>query len=590
MALATSVDGIKHTSNGNVRRSLVRRLVDGNAGGVRPVMPGLTPYLPGSDARVLEADIIATTRDNVRRDLGLPAEVAPPEDLVDMLVTDTRHKLDTALADEYRKEIPGTKISLTHIHNSYKQVLEDIGRRYLQADDLQRVGVKLPNDIIELFMRGELYATEDFLAHISTDRVGFVAKIFGLEAHVVNDLALQYMEWQAVREFQGLFKGANITLLDKLGLRISQETDEQLSDRIDKYMREAVTFLEQIHQAAEQLQTQKVAAWKKLPRDQRGKCPPVLSAHKPKDISFKRFSDLAELLFYNNKYPIGVQRRFVAQQILVLTLLFNYIDRYPAFRNRVECLRLLHCELNLVLDGRLGRGVENVFIDEDGNKSLNEDEQFCATYDGVKEFHLKPRRIATREGPKVLFPNEGQWVGIESRCKMPPATLLKLLNKGDIKEIVDLVGLDFVIDDRGLDQAALCRKILDLKAYLKDIFKVSEFVEDYTGITNPEAAVNVNASTSRKFINEKVVFFYRVDGVDVPVEVQFKTLKMKLDAENKAGPQSHASYRLKQTVKEQAFEDLFHGCIFGDFASIAAEVASSMQEKIQNDEGFEARA
>jgi hypothetical protein len=591
MALTTLTDQGNTTPNGNGRRSLVRRLVDVNAGGLRPVMPGLVPYLPNDDVKILEADIVATTRAAVRRNLGLAENDVLPDGLVALGITETRDRLITALIGEYNKELPGTKISLSAIQLAYREVLRNIGDEYLNPNREQKVGVKLPDEIIELFRQGELFATEDFLRHIAADRVGFVAKVFGLETSDVNDLSLQYLESQAVREFQGLFKGANIALLDKLGLRLAEESDDQLSDRIDRHMRDAVTFLEQIHQSAEQLQTQRIAAWKKAPANSRSsKCPAVLSAHKPKDISFKRLSDLVELVSYANKYPIGAQRRFVAQQILVLTLLFNYIDRYPAFRMRVECARLLHNELNLVLDGRAGRSVEGVFIDEDGNKSLDESEQFCAAYHGVREFHLNSRKIASRAGPQTLFPDNGLWLGIESRCKMPPATLLKLLNKGDIKEIVDLVGIDLVIDDRNMDKDTLCRTILALKDYLKDIFKISEFVEDYTGITNPEEATNANASTSSTFVNEKVVFFYKVNGVDVPVEVQFKTLRMKLDAENKAGPDSHARYRLDQTVRRQAFGDLFPECIFGEFATIAAEVASSMQEKIRASEGFESRA
>lgn len=591
MALTTVTDQGNTTRNGNGRRSLVARLVDVNAGGLRPVMPGLVPYLPTDELRILETDLVATTRDIVRRNLGMADNDVLPEGLVDLGMSETREKLNTALVGEYNKEIPGTQISLSAIRSAYREVLENIGSKYLDPNYQSKPGVKLPKDIVELFKTGELFATEDFLQHISSDRVGFVAKVFGLEASAVTELSLQYLEGQIVREFQGLFKGANIALLDKLGLRLAHESDDQLSDRIDKHMRDAVTFLEQIHQSAEQLQTQKIAAWKRAPVDSRSpKCPEVLAAHKPKDISFKRFSDLVELVSYTNKYPIGAQRRFVAQQILVLTLLFNYIDRYPAFRMRVECARLLHNELNLVLDGRAGRAVDSVFIDEDGNKSLDENERFCARYNGVREFHLKPRIIATISGPQTLFPTDGLWVGIESRCKMPPATLLKLLNKGDIKEIVDLVGMDLVIDDRNMDANALCNTILTLKQYLKDLFKISKFVEDYTGITNPDVATNANTSSSSTFVNEKVIFFYNVDGVAIPVEVQFKTLRMKLNAENKAGPDSHARYRLDQTVRRQAFGDLFPECIFGEFATIAAEVASSMQEKIRAAEGFESRA
>ncbi len=593
MALTTVTDQGNTTRNGNGRRSLVDRLVDANASGARPILGGLVPYLTKEGTSILEQELQGVVRLVISRTLQLA-----DEDVTDAIsgpiATDVRNKLAAALDNEYNRDIPGTSLSLVKIRESYKTVVAGLLDEYVRTASTQHSPVRLPDEVIDKIRSGELFATEDFRDYIAQNRVAFISEVSKLRPEVIsnNPLVSQQFERFAILEFQKIFKGVNVALLHKLGLRLPGESDSDLSDRIDRHQMEAVAFLEQVHQAAEEFQRHRLAEWYDMDHNARSSTPPaILSAHKPKDIAFKRLSDIAELLFYPNKYPIGAQRRYVAQQILVLTLIYQYIERYPPFKAKIESARKLHDDLNLALEGREGRRVPHVYIDKDGNKSLVQDDRFCSLYDGegVREFKLLPRVIATTAGAVTLFAN-GQQVGIDSRCKTASSTLLKLLNKGNINEITDLLGFDFVIDSREMDHETLCRVILELKAYIKDVWGVTSFVEDYTGITDPAAASNSNVSTSKKFINEKVIFFHLVDGVQVPVEVQFKTLEMKLKAENKSGPASHKRYRLKQAVEGEGFKELFPDSVFGGFSSIAAQVEHNVQDKIVEKEVYESRA
>ncbi len=604
------------STNGNGRRTLTEKLINPNAGdGGRAAIPGLTPYIPDHELGIFERELTAHSRAAFKEILGTVGGEGV-EALLASEVANNRGILMTQLGIEYAALLPGLNVSLEKIRKTYTDVMGRLCDEYstlISSPDCP-IPMKLPPEIVALIKSGEIWATEDFQAYINRDPKDFVQKVFKLEDP--SALQAEYTVNQfiklAIRQFQKIFVKANVKLLDALDMRqtylvprkkkvdsaqesglpsgadIVEETDDQMSDRIDRHQREAVLFIEEIHKAALAYQSRAVNAWQNSDHLTRGPCPAILSATMPRELVFKRFSDLAELVFYPNQYAIGAQRRFVGQQIMFLTLMYDYVHRFPAFNMAIEAARQLHDELNFSLEGRDAKPVEGIYMDVQGNKSLEHNDQYCALYDGIKALRLKPKLIPQfeREG-KVLFP-QGQSVIVDSRCKSAASTVLKLLNKGEISKVTDLVGIDFIIDDREMDQNALKQTILDLKEYIKQLWGVNEFAEDYTGITSPESVVVDNVSSSTKFVNEKVILYRLVNKVRVPVEVQFKTLRMKLDAERKEGEASHNNYKVRQAVNLKAFEDLFPTTIFGDFASIAAKVERGVQQQLVQDERVEA--
>lgn len=603
------------STNGNGRRTLTEKLVNPNAGdGGRAAIPGLTPFLPGHELAVFEHELRQLSRCALDAILG-PGGGSGAEALLASEVENNRAILINQLGIEYNALLPGLHVSLERVRATYidvmAQLCDEYSNRITEPDC--PIPMKLPPEIVALIKSGQIWATEDFQAYINRDSKGFVQAVFKVDAATLkSEYTVNQFVKLAIGQFQKIFVKANVKLLDALGMRQRypadpkkkmaifpeigaqasvesvEETDDQMSDRIDRHQREAVLFIEEIHKAALAYQSRAVKAWQKCDPSLRGPCPAILTATMPRELTFKRFSDLAELVFYPNQYAIGAQRRFVGQQIMFLTLMYDYVHRFPAFNMAAEAARQLHDELNFSLEGRDAKVVEGIFMDVQGNKSLDQNDQYCAPYDGINSLRLKPKLIPQREGHgKVLFP-QGQSIIIDSRCKSAASTVLKLLNKGEITKVTDLVGVDFIIDDRNMDQETLRQTILDLKEYIKQLWGVTEFAEDYTGITSPESVVVDNVSSSTKFVTEKVILYRLVNKVRVPVEVQFKTLRMKLDAERKEGEASHVAYKVRQAVNLRAFEDLFPTTIFGGFASIAAKVERGVQQQLVQDERVEA--
>lgn len=585
------VDHSHHSTKKKGGLSLAQRLYESNTTGTLPVIPGLVPYLPPAEMALFEGEIRDVVRNQVRVSMGI--EVSEDNrDLWMDIDREVREVFLQAVRRGHEAKLKGMHFSITEIGEVYKEVLQEL--RVTFIDEHKDLGkplvVRFPDEICGLIAEGGLFAVEDLQEYIDKDPKTFAHQVSKIPLEELNPLSISYYSKLAIREFRRIYMDANIKLLDRLGLRLKDETDQQLSDRIDERISEAVKFLEVIHKSAEDYQKHKVRAWSHKREDERGPRLNIIGSPRPKDLVFKRFSDLVEIVFYANQYPLGAQRRFAAQQLMFLTLLYDYVHEVPAFKERVEVARRLNDDLNVNLAGRDGRVVAGIFMDAHGNKSLKEDEQYCATYTGVREFKLKPKIVINdaRNGDepayRTLFP-EGIWVGIDARCKSPDSTVLKFMNKGDINGVTDLVGIDIYIDNRNMPDAILRQTILDLKEYIKNMWRVSKFAQDRTGITNPERAEKDNISSSDLFRNEKVVFYVTINDTQVPVEVQFKTLEMKLAADGTDGDASHDRYKLDQFINRRAFADLFPPEIFGDFASIAERRESVVPVQIVSEAG-----
>lgn len=583
-------------TNGGGRRSLTDRLIDPNVS--RPVTAGLAPYLPeAARTKVFKCEVEEYARRLIRSKFGFIADDSFSPDLIEEEVANTRLLLAEKLGNEYREKIHGTDISLESIRTAYEEIVSALmDERINTNSDKKNAQLKLPQYILDLMRQGRIFATEDFKGFVDEDRARFVHESYAIPPASQNALMISKIVDNAVKEFQKLFDKANVMLLAKLGMILPDESNDQASDRIDVRIGEAVKFLEEIHRLALVYQLQNIKEWKKARQKahENGEDfdipqPKVLSALAPKDLVFKRFSDLAELVFYPHNFPVSENRRFVAQQIMMLTLLYDQIHRDPMFVKSTELARRLHNLLNhSLVGGRIGRRVEGVFIDENGNKSLKEDAQYCSVAEGgIRQFQLEPKVIDNDGHPVTLFPN-GQWVTVESRVKTPPSIVLKKINK-DMAEVTDHVAFDFVIDSRNMSPDELCQIILDMKDYLKNIWNISEFPENKTGITNPSAAVKDNEATSSSFVTEKVVFYKEIGDTKIAVEVQFKTLQMKLEAESTNSPASHHRYRTDQAVKAKAFADLFPKEIFGDFSAIADAVQGSLSDTLKSQATIEDR-
>ncbi|MBI4836605.1 MAG: hypothetical protein HY817_05085 [Candidatus Abawacabacteria bacterium] len=581
-------------STGLTKYLLYDRLAEGPDPRI-PRVAGLVPFVVARDNEDLWQDSLRLV---LREVLGEKMDPVSVDAMMDDEDTIKKAEADLrgALRAEYARVIDGA-ISIEKMQTAYDDIVKEIITEALDENKhrIDRGDKPLfTPGIVQALTEGKVIATEDLVELIGLDEDAFLTAVSGLsDAQLKKPLLRKQYLNRAIKSFQSRFDKAELALLDKLGLREPGEIDDILIKRMQDRLSDAVKFLEMIHKVAHGYQLKKTT--NKVPIE-----PGEVSAAKsqilmcplPEDLAQKRFFDLAETLFYSRpNYAVGKQRRFLAQQVLVLALLYNKINQYPPFRARRELARRMNNLVNYTLDPAVGReGVDlgGVFVSSQDEWSTE------ATADnfilkGMKKMRLLPLYIynpVTNE-EELLFP-EGIEVMLKERTKGADSTVLKLLNKGQIEKIHDLVAYEVVIDDRELSRDQFVDRVRKLKLYFKEVWGVYKFYEDDTAITKdtPTGVSGHNPVKANDFEVEKVVFFKEIEDaqgrkVMVPVEVQFKSLKMKLMGDSGTGPTAHKEYEFRRTVEHALFAQLYPGEVFNEFAQIASEVGTKIGSEVR---------
>lgn len=575
---------------------LLRGPTDGTASSR---VPGTVPYV--------RADEIETFfQPSLREVLVTIFERTYPPDVAVALAQRDDHiekayrEIRSSLRAEYQRIIDGD-ISIEKMRGCYHEVVRKIVDKALADNQVKIAEGKRPlftTKVVESMQAGKILATEDFKKCLETDLDNFYQQVAVLpdgmgEGRLLKSTLLE----QAVKDFQTRFDEANIMFMDLLELRDTSENDVVLNKRVSDRLSEAVRFLEAVHKSAHAHQLNKQTATG-------GERPKVFVVPRPGDLAQKRLFDLAETLFYpDGSFAIGKERQFIAQQIIVLTLIYNKIHQWPAFMSAREVVRRLNNMLNYNFDpevGREGLPVRSVYVDKhDALTTLASESNFELI--GFKYFKLAPRVVfnKTTQKEEVLFP-DGVRVIINGRVKGADSTVLKYLNKGKF-DICDLAAFEFAIDTRvfnadgtvkmvrtkkgmrekHISKVELAQRVRDLKRYLMSMWGVETLHENLTPITGDKGTDNSEANplSAKGFVAEKIVFHKGItmpDGskITVPVEVQIKALNTKLRADSATGEVAHRTYKERTALK--IFKQLFPPEVFGAAGHIAGEVAGNV--------------
>ncbi len=571
-------------TNGKGNEGLAAYLLGGRLKEEAPA--GLIPYIP---PELVDKFFDGQIRQALRSILGHDTSPEVAEFMANQprVIDKARTDIKGALTAEYQREIDG-KLSLEFIFKAYLKIQKQVVAKAIDDDEARRDRGERPlftEKVKSALLKGEIIATEDFIKLLCEDLDNFYAEVAGLtDRELNNDLIKDHVFSDSIKSFHERFDEANLALLDELGLREPGESDTAFVKRITDRLAEAVRFLNGIHDAVHKYQLQSL-------REVQGafgseEKPQVYVLPAPDDLAQKRFYDLAETLFYpGSQYATGKERKFVAQQIILLVLLYNKVHQWPVFMKAGEVCRRMNNTLNQRFDfavGRQGTEVENVFVTADDARSVVNVPD-SVRLRGLKAFKLKPLRVwnSERQTEEILFP-EGIKAIINGRVKSADSIVLKCLNKGNLDRVHDIVAFEFVLDHRNLSAEDFKTRVRELKRYIVAMWHADRLIEDDPQITgdNRFGHSETNPHSAEGFKVEKIVFHKTIEFDDgskimVPVEVQIKSLETKLLGDSAVGDVSHKSYEGKRALRPVAW--LFPREVFGSVAEDAGDVATETE-------------